>query len=109
MFGKQTRQQSFPELDQDGFLLDAGKWTKEVAEILVKEELPKGLAEDHWRVIDYLRKYFLEFESVPPVRMLVRETGLSLRELKELFPSGLSNCACRVAGIPSRVLTKYPR
>jgi len=109
MFSKESRQRILPEVDHDGFLLDGQKWTKEVAEIMAKDEMPQGLTDDHWRVIDFLRKYFNEFESVPPVRMLVRETGLSLREIKELFPAGLSNCACRIAGIPSRVLMKYPR
>ena len=45
---------TLPELDRDGYLLDAGKWTREVAETLAGSEMPQDLTEDHWRVIDYL-------------------------------------------------------
>jgi TusE/DsrC/DsvC family sulfur relay protein len=97
-----------PELDRDGYLLDSRKWTKEIAEILARSDVPRGLTEDHWRVIDFLRHYYLENESAPPVRMLARETGLSLRELRQLFPDGLAKGACRYAGLPMRVITRYP-
>jgi TusE/DsrC/DsvC family sulfur relay protein len=108
MFNRQKEDTALPELDRDGYLLDSHKWTKEVAEILARSEMPQGLSEDHWRVIDFLRQYFLENESAPPVRMLARETGLSLRDLKQLFPDGLAKCACKYAGLPMRVLTRYP-
>jgi TusE/DsrC/DsvC family sulfur relay protein len=97
---------TLPELDRDGYLVDADKWTKEVAEILAKTEMPQGLSEDHWRVIDYLRQYYLEWEAAPSIRMLARQTGLSLRDLKYLFPDGLAKSACKYAGMPYRVVTK---
>ena len=100
MFNRESKHTILPEMDRDGYLVDTRKWTKEVAEILAKTELPQGLSEDHWRVVDFLRQYYLEWESVPPVRMLARRTGLSLRRIKELFPSGLAKGACRIAGIP---------
>ena len=34
------------------------------------------------------------------VRVLVKETGLSLKRIYELFPSGPGKGACRVAGLP---------
>lgn len=108
MFSGKQVNNVIPELDDEGYLVDAQKWTKEVAEILAREEMPNGLSEDHWRVITFLRDYFLEYKSVPPIRMLARRTGLSLRDLKELFPNGLANYACRYAGIPRRVLNRYP-
>ncbi|MFC1901380.1 valine--tRNA ligase [Chloroflexota bacterium] len=80
---------------------------KEIAEILAGEEIAQGLTEDHWRVINFLRWYYLEWESAPPVRMLSRQTGLSLRDLRQLFPDGLAKCACRYAGLPRRVLNRY--
>jgi len=105
MFNREPDRTTLPELDRDGYLVDAQKWTKEVAEILANTEMPQGLSEDHWRVIDFLRQYYLEWGSVPPVRMLARRTGLSLRRIKELFPSGLTKGACRIAGIP-RIIIK---
>ena len=108
MFNRESKREIMPELDRDGYLVDAQKWTKEVAEILARSEMPQGLSEDHWLVIDFLRQYYLKWESAPPVRMLSRETGISLRDLKHLFPDGLGKCACRYAGLPMRVVTRYP-
>jgi TusE/DsrC/DsvC family sulfur relay protein len=108
MFNKEQDRKAFPDLDPDGFLLDSHKWTKQVAEILAKSDMPQGLSEEHWKVIDFLRQYFLEWECAPPVRMIGRETGLSLRDLKRLFPDGLRKGACRYAGLPYGVLTRYP-
>jgi TusE/DsrC/DsvC family sulfur relay protein len=108
MFNLNKASKVMPQLDENGYLLDAQKWTKEVAEILAREEVPNGLSEDHWRVIDFLRNYFVEYECVPPVRLLARKTGLSLRDLKKLFPNGLAKYACKYAGIPYRVLKLYP-
>ena len=108
MFNREHERMAMPQLDPDGYLLDTHEWTKEIAEILAKSDMPQGLTEDHWKVIDYLRKYFLEWESAPPVRMLSRETGLSLRDLKRLFPEGLRKHACRYAGLPCGAVTRYP-
>ena len=108
MFNKEAEHTTLPELDENGYIVNTRKWTKEIAEILAKSDMPQGLSEDHWKVIDFLRQYFLEWECAPPVRMLARETGLSLRELNHLFPGGLAKYACKYAGLPYRVLTRYP-
>jgi TusE/DsrC/DsvC family sulfur relay protein len=108
MFNRGPNGTTLPELDRDGYLVDASKWNREIAEILAGTEMPQGFSEDHWRVIDFLRQYFLEWEAAPPVRLLARQTGLSLRDLKRLFPDGLARGACRYAGLPLRVLTRYP-
>ncbi|MFC1971419.1 TusE/DsrC/DsvC family sulfur relay protein [Chloroflexota bacterium] len=89
-----------PEIDEDGYLIDSEKWSKEIAEILAKEDVPNGLSEDHWVVVAFMREYYQTFGTVPPVRMLSRRTDLSLRRIKELFPSGLTKGACKIAGIP---------
>ena len=39
-----------------------------------------------------------------PVRMLVQQTGISLRQIQKLFPSGFARGACKVADIPSHIL-----
>jgi tRNA 2-thiouridine synthesizing protein E len=95
---------TMPEVDEEGFLVDAEKWTQDIAKILAEAELPKGLTRDHWVIIDFLREYYFNFETVPPVRMLARRTGFTLRRIKELFPSGITKGACRIAGIPRIVI-----
>ena len=88
------------EIDKEGYLFKMDVWTEDKANLLAKDEVPEGLTEGHWKVVECIRQYYLEMGTVPPVRMLSRRTGLSLREMQRLFPSGLSKGACRIAGIP---------
>ena len=104
MAAAESRLPVMPEVDEDGFLLEAQPWTREVAEILAQPEVPEGLTEDHWRLIDYMRDYYLRTGSVPPVRKLSRDTGMSLRRIKALFSQGLTKGPCRLAGIPRIVI-----
>ena len=88
------------ELDKEGFLVRAETWTEDMARLLADEEVPEGLTEDHWSVINFMRQYYLEMGTPPPVRMIARRTGCSLRQMQRLFPSGLTHGACKIAGIP---------
>ncbi len=87
-------------MDEDGFLLQPGTWTKRVAQTLARGEVHEGLTPDHWKVIDCVRQYYLESGTIPPVRLIVRRTGFSLRCIHELFPHGYAKGICKVAGIP---------
>ena len=89
-----------PEVDEEGFLIDTDGWNKDVAQILSREEVPSGLNEDHWRIIDYMRKYYLDYGIAPPIRMLTKQTGLDLKYIYQLFPKGPAAGACKVAGLP---------
>jgi len=92
------------DVDEDGFLLRPETWTKKVAHTLAKKVVLGDLTKEHWKLIDCVRQYYLEFETVPPVRMLVRRTGLPLRRIYELFPDGFAKGVCKVAGIPGHIL-----
>ena len=105
-----------PELDDDGYMLHPEMWSEETAELLARVLVPGGLTEEHWRVLYYLRGYYLNFGSVPPVRKLCRDTGLSLSRIYVLFPgnrprglgAGLAKCACKIAGMPWLGYKQYP-
>jgi tRNA 2-thiouridine synthesizing protein E len=101
---KVDRSVELPEIDEEGFLTKGDTWNESVAQLLAQTQIPEGLTEDHWRVINYMRHYYMEFKSIPPVRKLSRDTGISLRELKGLFPDGLTKGACRIAGIPRHII-----
>ena len=89
------------ELDENHFLKEPDKWTPQVAEELAKiEEHIEQLTEDHWKVINYIREYFLEYGIAPMVKKLCKRTGLDLTYINELFPSGPAKGACKVAGLP---------
>ena len=107
---------AIPELDEDGYMLHPETWTEEIAERLARGQVPGSLTQEHWKIIYYLRDYYLEFGYVPPVRKLCRDTGLSLRRIYTLFPgkkahgisAGLARCACKIAGIPALSFKQYP-
>lgn len=88
------------EIDEDGFIQEPEKWSKEVAEDLAKTEDAFPMGDDHWKVVNYLRNYFLEYEIAPPIRMLTRQTGFELKYIYQLFPGGPAKGACKVAGLP---------
>ncbi len=99
------------QLDEEGFLLKPEIWNKEVARFLANSETEHELTEDHWKVIDYLRNYYCEYGCVPPTKMLTSRTGISFRQICDLFPSGLTRGACRIAGIPKAMIRpsfQYP-
>jgi len=105
-----------PELDDYGYMLHPEMWSEEIAELLARVLVPGGLTEEHWRILYYLREYYLKFDSVPAVRKLCRDTGLSLKRIYILFPgnrprglgAGLAKCACKVAGMPWLGYKQYP-
>lgn len=88
------------EIDEDGFIQEPDKWNKDVAEDLAKAEKAYPMGEDHWKLVNYLRDYYVKYEIAPPVRMLVKQTGLDLKKIYELFPGGPAKGACKVAGLP---------
>jgi tRNA 2-thiouridine synthesizing protein E len=88
------------ELDEEGFLAQPETWTREVACALAHGEVGEDLTEEHWRVIEYLRHYYLQFNMVPPDRMVARGSTCDMERINELFPSGIVPGACRIAGIP---------
>jgi len=91
-------------MDDEGYLLQPETWTVDIAQSIAQGEVAGDLSDDHWKIIDCLRQYYLEFNTVIPARMLVQRTGISLRRIQELFPSGFARGACKVAGIPSHIL-----
>jgi tRNA 2-thiouridine synthesizing protein E len=88
------------EVDEDGFIQEPDKWCEELAVAIAKTEEVDDLTEDHWKVINYLRKYYQEFGIAPMIRKLCKETGFKLKYIYELFPSGPAKGACKIAGLP---------
>ena len=87
-------------VDEDGFLEDPLIWNEQVAVDLAGTEGVELLSEDHWKLVNYLRNYYLEFGIAPMIRKLCKETGFKLNKVYEMFPSGPAKGACKVAGLP---------
>ncbi len=88
------------ELDDHRYLVHAEQWTEETAAILAAEDGIDTLTEEHWRLINYLREFHREHGGAPMIRVLVRETGLNLKRIYELFEKGPAKGASRIAGLP---------
>ena len=88
------------EIDEDGFIQDPDAWDEAVAKSLAETEGVDAMTDDHWKVVNYLREYYLEYNMAPMIRKLCKQTGFKLKEIYELFPSGPAKGACKVAGLP---------
>lgn len=88
------------EVDEDGFIVNPELWDEEVAKAFAKDEGIEELTEEHWKVINYLRDYYQQFQVAPMIRKLCKETGFNLKKIYELFPSGPAKGACKLAGLP---------
>ena len=87
-------------VDEDGFIQEPERWNEDMAIALAATDGVQTLTADHWKVIEYIRSYYKEFDIAPMVRKLCKETGFTLRQIYELFPSGPAKGACKVAGLP---------
>jgi tRNA 2-thiouridine synthesizing protein E len=88
------------DVNDEGFFTDANQWTEAMAPELAAEEGIEALTEDHWRVLKFMRSEYFEKGTGPTVRMLGKTSGVSIKELYQLFPKGPAKIAARVAGIP---------
>lgn len=88
------------DVDEDGFIQEPDKWNEAVAEDIARTEDAYPMNEEAWKLVRYLRQYYLDFEIAPPIRMVVKQTGLDLKRIYQLFPGGPAKGACKVAGLP---------
>jgi TusE/DsrC/DsvC family sulfur relay protein len=88
------------DVDEDGFIQQPDLWNQTVAAALGTTEGVESLTEEHWKIVNYLRDYYLKFGVAPMIRKLCKETGFDLKKIYALFPSGPAKGACKVAGLP---------
>ena len=97
------------ETDSEGYLKDTTQWSEAMAEVIAAQE-GITLAVEHWEVVRCVREFYLEFNTSPAIRMLVKamankfgeEKGNS-RYLYRLFPKGPAKQATKIAGLPKPV------
>lgn len=89
------------ELNDEGFFVDANQWTEDMAtELAVEWDVPTPLTDKHWQVLHYMRSEYFEKGTGPTVRKLGKSSGVTVKELYQLFPKGPAKLAARCAGIP---------
>ncbi|NHZ85314.1 MAG: TusE/DsrC/DsvC family sulfur relay protein [Planctomycetia bacterium] len=87
------------EIDEDGYMTDHSQWNKEIADVLAKEQGIDELTDRHYIVIEFMRKEFEENGTGPSIRKLNKQSGVSTKELYQLFPGGPAKKAALIAGI----------
>jgi tRNA 2-thiouridine synthesizing protein E len=89
------------ELDVDGYLTDASRWTPEWAHEIAQEE-GIGLTDRHFAVLNFLRARNAEGEKIT-IRRVGKSGVVTIKEFYDLFPGGPLRKASRIAGIPKPV------
>jgi dissimilatory sulfite reductase related protein len=87
------------EFDSDGFVRDPKTWDRRLAEVIARREGLGPLGEDHWQLIDALRRRYLETGSVPVMRHMCRDAGLETHCVSDLLAD--PRRAWRIAGLPN--------
>lgn len=94
------------ETDKQGYLLDSNDWCEELAPIIAEQE-NITLSEQHWEVVHFVRDFYIEYNTSPAIRMLVKAMAQKLGEEKgnsmylyKLFPKGPAKQATKIAGLP---------
>lgn len=88
------------EVNDEGFFVHPEDWTEDMAVDLAEREGIDELTDAHWQVIRFMRAEYVDKGTGPTVRVLGKTSGISVKELCQLFPKGPAKVAARVAGIP---------
>jgi tRNA 2-thiouridine synthesizing protein E len=88
------------ELNDEGFFVHPEEWTEDMAAALARREGIDTLTDAHWTVIRFMRREYFANGTGPTVRVLGKTSGVSVKELYQLFPKGPAKVAARIAGIP---------
>jgi len=96
------------QIDQEGFLIDTGDWSTAVTDYMAEAD-DLELLDDHWLLIDFLNRFYIEFQVAPELPVLARnlckdqnDCRWTRKYIKQLFPGG-AKTACRYAGLPAPV------
>ena len=88
------------EVDGEGFLQQPEQWTEEIGAEIAREAGIAPLTDRHWAVIRFMRARYLATGQAPSIRTLGKESGVTTKELYQLFPKGPAKLAAKIGGIP---------
>jgi len=87
-------------VNDEGSFTDPAQWRADMAPLIARQEGLTELTERHWQVITFMRREYEAKGSGPTVRVLGKTSGVSVKELYQLFPHGPAKEAAKIAGIP---------
>jgi tRNA 2-thiouridine synthesizing protein E len=86
------------EVNDEGYLVDASQWSKEIAAEIAKEE-GIDLTDQHYQVLEFLRSASEKGETLT-IRKVGKSGITDIKGLYKLFPGGPLKHSSRIAGIP---------
>lgn len=95
------------EADGNGYLVNQGDWSEDVAKAIAAAEQIPELTEKHWDIINYLREEFFNNGGNQPnertiVKAMADQWGEKIvsKDTFNLFPGMPSKQASKIAGLP---------
>jgi len=88
------------QVDEEGFFVDPGTWTEDMAAELANHVGVDELTEDHWTVIKFCRTDFEANGESPTLRRVSTEAGVPTKQLFQLFPKKPAKKMSYVSGVP---------
>jgi TusE/DsrC/DsvC family sulfur relay protein len=86
------------EVNDEGYMVDASQWNKEIATELAKEEGIE-LTDKHFEVLEFLRVANEKGETLT-IRRVGKSGIVDIKGLYQLFPGGPLKWSSKIAGIP---------
>lgn len=86
------------DMDAEGFLNDAAAWTPEIAAAIAAAE-DIALSDRHWDVINFARAHHASTGEAPTLRTISKQSGVTTKELFQLFPKGPAKKVSRISGL----------
>jgi len=92
-----------PQRDAEGYLIEPGDWSENVARALAREENIQ-LSDDHWDAINFMRDFYEENQVAADARFVIKHLAERMgkdahKKLFELVPYGYVKQACTIAGM----------
>ncbi len=69
------------ETDTEGYLKESSQWSEPLAVVIAENE-GISLSPEHWEVVRFVRDFYLEFNTSPAIRMLVKAMANKFGEEK---------------------------
>jgi len=89
--------------DDEGYMVDSRMWNEEIAEEIAKRQFRIELTEAHWTCIRIVRQYYEKWSSLPMVKTIRDDAGITAEKFESLFKRGTSSARgvlCKISGLP---------
>ena len=86
------------EVNDEGYMVDASQWNREIAAEMAKEE-GMDLTDKHYEVLEFLRNANEKGETLT-IRRVGKSGIVDIKGLYQLFPGGPLKFSSKYAGIP---------